>query len=156
MPKGDQEVESIKNRRGFNDAVVVELAEVLDGGHSPLILSWIVFLKPHANLFQHAVNEGDDEVLMVSEDAGSHVGHVVDVHKLDLPDLHKPGEGEAIHLLILPRQLPQLLDDIFNGFLAEIDIKQLPNKFFHWISLLHNGSDLLWGIALREESKSKG
>lgn len=148
MTVGDKEVEGVKNGRGLNDSVVVELAEILENGDAALIFPRVALLQPHPDFLQHRVDEVDNKLFMVAIEARDHVRHMVDIDILDLPDFEEAGEDKSIDLGVVPGKLADPLDNVLHSLPVEINGEHFPKIFLDWVPLLHHCGWLVRWIGL--------
>lgn len=107
MSEGDEGPEGVEDDARVDDAVVVELAEVLDRRDALLVVLEAVdlaakrvsfrgliktertYLHSDADVFQNLVDDADVEVRMVATEFVEQDGKKVNVAVLDLPDLRE-------------------------------------------------------------------
>jgi len=90
VAKGDERPQRVEDDARVDDAVVVQLAEVLDGRDALLVVLEVVDLHAGAHVLEHIVDDADAEVGVVPAEVVQEDGEQVHVAVLDLPDL---GEG---------------------------------------------------------------
>jgi hypothetical protein len=79
MAKGDERPERIENDARVEHAVIVQLAEVLDGRDALLVVLEVVDLHADADVLEDVVNDGDAEVGMVASEVVEQDGEEMNV-----------------------------------------------------------------------------
>lgn len=90
MAERDERPQRIKYDSRVDDAVVVQLAEVLDSCNPLLVVLEVVDFHPRAHVLEHVVEDCDAEIGVEPSEVVQQDGKEVNVAVLDLPHF---GEG---------------------------------------------------------------
>lgn len=89
VPERDERPQRVEDDSRVDDAVVVQLAEILDSRDPLLVVLEVVDFHPRAHVLEHVVEDCDAEVGVEPPEVVQQDGKEVDVAVLDLPHFRK-------------------------------------------------------------------
>ena len=92
----------LEYHRAFDDAIVVELAQVFDARHASLVVLWFVHLEAEADVLKDVVYHHVSDPVVVESESGEEVRKAFDVVELAFPRRRETLDCVSCNIRVLP------------------------------------------------------